>query len=211
MYTCTWQGHSVISRSIDTITIAIGTPEQPIYYTLYRKAFTMQVQKDALTSAASFSCLQLVRHFQEEHFKRCSCVLFTKLLTPIAAPNTLNLERVFSLFPFCRGHYCFLGQSYLFSMLDPSFQNCDLHLRRAMVGMGWRFQLVVIAQTVLHLDEVVQWLKGKRQTVLHLDKMILLCTGSRKGDSKAILPWVNDKIGKLSHFKKKTYQTQFMQ
>ena len=120
----------------------------------YRKAFMMQVQKDALTSAASFSCLQLVRHFQEEHFKRCSCVLFTKLLTPIAAPNTLNLERVFSLFPFCRGHYCFLGQSYLFSMLDPSFQNCDLHLRRAMVGMGWRFQLVVIAQTVLHLDEV---------------------------------------------------------
>ena len=163
----------------------------------------MQVQKDALTSAASFSCVQLVRHFQEEHFNRFSCVLFPKLLTLIAAPNTLNLEPAFSLFPFCRGCCCFSGQSFLFSMLDRVFRVGDLHLRRTMVGMGWRFLLVVIAQTVLHLEEVVQGLKLKRQTVLHLDKMILLCTGTRKGDSKTKLPWVNDKIGKLSQSKEK--------
>ena len=48
----------------------------------YRKAFMMQVQKDALTSAASFSCLQLVRNFQEEDFKRCSCVFFSKTSDP---------------------------------------------------------------------------------------------------------------------------------
>ena len=122
----------------------------------YRKAFMMQVQKDALTSAASFSCVQLVRHFQEEHFNRFSCVLFPKLLTLIAAPNTLNLEPAFSLFPFCRGRCCLSGQSFLFSMLDRVFRVGDLHLRRTMVGMGWRFRLIVLAQAVLHLDEVVQ-------------------------------------------------------
>ena len=171
----------------------------------------MQVQKDALTSAASFSCVQLVRHFQKEHFNRFSCVLFPKLLAPIAASNTLNLEPVFSLFLFCRGRRCLSGQSFLFSMLDRVFRVGDLHLRGAMVCMGWRFRLVLIAQTVLHLDEVVQWLKWKRQTVLHLDKMILLCAGSRKGGSKTILPWVNDKIGRLSHTEEKTCQTHFMQ
>ena len=86
----------------------------------YRKAFMMQVQKDALTSAASFSCVQLVRHFQEEHFNRFSCVLFPKLLTLIAAPNTLNLEPAFSLFPFCRGCCCFSGQSFYFQCLIES-------------------------------------------------------------------------------------------
>ena len=95
------------------------------------------------------------------------------------------------------------GTIFLFSMLDRVFRVGDLHLRRTMVGIGWRFRLVVIAQTVLHLEEVVQGLKLKRQTVLHLDKMILLCTGTRKGDSKTILPWVNDKIGKLSQSKEK--------
>ena len=64
-------------------------------------------------------------------------------------------------FHFVGAVVAFRDNLFIFQCLIRVFRVGDLHLRRTMVGMGWRFRLVVIAQTVLHLDEVT--LKKKKQ------------------------------------------------